>query len=110
MLPVTGLSVTVAQTIFSAVPAKMFWKVVFLEISWTEAPAKIRLCTSIQMTPLTSTLKRIPLTVDTRGREIRGTALGVHEDGALLVDTGAGEPFRVTSGTVVAADGRDEPT
>ena len=50
------------------------------------------------------------LTVDTRDREIRGMAIGVQEDGALLVDTGAGEPYRVTSGTVAAASRRDERT
>ena len=44
----------------------------------------------------------------TRAREISGTALGVDEDGALLVDTGAAESYRVTSGTVVAAGRRDE--
>ena len=47
------------------------------------------------------------LTIDTRERLINGTAVGVHSDGALLVDTGAVDVQRVTSGTVIAAGGRE---
>lgn len=46
------------------------------------------------------------LTIDTRERRVSGTAVGVDADGALLVDTGAAEVHRVTSGTVVVARGR----
>lgn len=45
------------------------------------------------------------LTIDTRERTVSGTAVGVHSDGALLVDTGAADVHRVTSGTVVVAGG-----
>ncbi len=44
------------------------------------------------------------LTVDTPQRRITGVGAGIADDGALLVDTGAGAPSRVTSGSVVAAD------
>ena len=43
------------------------------------------------------------LTIDTPERRVSGTAVGVHSDGALLVDTGAADVYRVTSGTVVVA-------
>jgi BirA family biotin operon repressor/biotin-[acetyl-CoA-carboxylase] ligase len=44
------------------------------------------------------------LTVDAPGHRFEGTGAGVAEDGALLVDTGAGTLSRVTSGTVTAAE------
>ncbi len=44
------------------------------------------------------------LTVNTPGQQVEGTGAGVAEDGALLVDTGAGAFSRVTSGTVTVAD------
>jgi BirA family biotin operon repressor/biotin-[acetyl-CoA-carboxylase] ligase len=50
------------------------------------------------------------LTIDTRERQVSGTAVGVHDDGALLIDTGAADVFRVTSGTVVVAGSRDLQT
>ena len=43
------------------------------------------------------------LTIDTPQRQITGIGAGVAEDGALLVDTGAGACSRITSGSVVDA-------
>jgi BirA family biotin operon repressor/biotin-[acetyl-CoA-carboxylase] ligase len=47
------------------------------------------------------------LTIDTRERRVSGTAVGIHSDGALLVDTGVADVQRVTSGTIVSAGGRE---
>ncbi len=43
------------------------------------------------------------VSVDAPQRQVSGTGAGIDADGALLVDTGATEPARVASGTVVAA-------
>ena len=43
------------------------------------------------------------LTIDTPRRQVTGIGAGVADDGALLVDTGAGPHSRVTSGSVVMA-------
>ena len=40
------------------------------------------------------------VTVDTPQRQVSGVGAGVADDGALLIDTGAGEYSRVTSGSV----------
>jgi biotin-(acetyl-CoA carboxylase) ligase len=47
------------------------------------------------------------LTIETPERQIMGIGAGIADDGALLVDTGADTPSRVTSGSVVAADAGD---
>lgn len=44
------------------------------------------------------------VTVETARRELSGTAVGVADDGALLIDTGTGGVQRISSGTVSAAD------
>lgn len=43
------------------------------------------------------------VTIDTARDQITGVCMGIAADGALLVDTGAGEPDRITSGSVVVA-------
>lgn len=45
------------------------------------------------------------VSVDAPQRRVSGTGAGIDADGALLVDTGAAEPARVASGTIVAAAG-----
>jgi BirA family biotin operon repressor/biotin-[acetyl-CoA-carboxylase] ligase len=46
------------------------------------------------------------VTIDTPQRQITGVGAGVADDGALLVDTGAGACSRITSGSVVIAGAR----
>jgi len=44
------------------------------------------------------------VTVETAQRQQSGTAVGVADDGALLIDTGTCGAQRISSGTVTAAD------
>jgi BirA family biotin operon repressor/biotin-[acetyl-CoA-carboxylase] ligase len=44
------------------------------------------------------------LTVDTPRRRVAGVGAGIADDGALLVDTGAGTRIRVTSGSIVVVE------
>lgn len=46
------------------------------------------------------------LTIDSPSLPVSGTAAGVDDDGALLVDDGGGTVHRVTSGTVILSDMR----
>ena len=49
------------------------------------------------------------VTIDTAQRQVTGVGAGVADDGALLVDTGAGACRRITSGSVVMAGRRGAP-
>jgi len=48
------------------------------------------------------------LTIDTPQRQVTGVGAGVADDGALLVDTGAGAVHRITSGSVIMAGVRED--